>query len=167
MTNGLPGRPPLDITFRTEEGRFNYRVCGVMLHGDRLLVMRDERSPYYYLPGGRVQINEPAEQAVVREIQEELGVQAAVDRPLWLSQSFFEEDVSGETYHELCLYFLMDVSKTDLTERDSFSGVEKRHRHVFRWMPLDRVREEYLYPTFIKQRIFQLPEHLELVTEFA
>lgn len=79
---------------------------------------------------------------------------------------FFVEDVSQERYHELCLYFLMDVSKTDLMERDSFSGVEKRHRHVFQWMPLDRVREEYLYPTFVKQRIFQLPEHLELVTEF-
>ena len=166
MTNGMPERPPLDVSFRTEEGRFNYRVCGVMLHGDKLLVMRDERSPYYYLPGGRVQMNEPAEQAVVREIQEELGVQVAVGRPLWLSQSFFVEDVSQERYHELCLYFLMDVSKTDLMERDSFSGVEKRHRHVFQWMPLDRVREEYLYPTFVKQRIFQLPEHLELVTEF-
>ena len=88
MTNGMPERPPLDVSFRTEEGRFNYRVCGVMLHGDKLLVMRDERSPYYYLPGGRVQMNEPAEQAVVREIQEKLGVQVAVGRPLWLSQSF-------------------------------------------------------------------------------
>ena len=44
----------MDITFHTSEGRFNYRVCAIFLHQNKVLAMRDERSPYYYLPGGRV-----------------------------------------------------------------------------------------------------------------
>lgn len=83
--------------------------------------MHDERSPYYYLPGGRVQMGETAEHAVVREVEEELNIRAKVIRPLWLNQSFFTEDVDQLNYHEICLYFLMDVSETDLAEKGNDS----------------------------------------------
>ena len=56
----------MDISFKTEEGRFNYRVCGIIIHNNKILAMHDERSTYYYLPGGRVQINETAEDAMIR-----------------------------------------------------------------------------------------------------
>ena len=47
----------MDITFKTSEGKFNYRVCAVIINDDKILAMQDERSPYYYLPGGRVSLN--------------------------------------------------------------------------------------------------------------
>lgn len=62
----------MDITFHTSEGRFNYRVCAIFLHQNKVLAMRDERSPYYYLPGGRVALGETAQDALQRELQEEL-----------------------------------------------------------------------------------------------
>ena len=79
----------MDITFRTENGKFNYRVCAVMISQGKILAMHDERSPYYYLPGGRVEMGETAEHAVVREIEEELRITPKIVRPLWLNQSFF------------------------------------------------------------------------------
>ena len=103
----------MDITFKTEEGRFNYRVCAIIIHDGKILAMHDERSPYFYLPGGRVALHETAEVAVLRELKEEFDIDAGIVRPLWLNQSFFTEDVSKEKYHELCLYFLVDVTKTD------------------------------------------------------
>lgn len=60
----------MDITFKTEQGRFNYRVCGMIIHNNKILAMHDQRSPYYYLPGGRVQLGETVEEAVLREIRE-------------------------------------------------------------------------------------------------
>ncbi len=59
----------MDITFETAEGRFNYRVAAILLDGERILAMHDERSPYWYLPGGRVRMGERAEDAVLREVR--------------------------------------------------------------------------------------------------
>jgi len=106
-----------DITFKTETGSFNYRVCAVIIHDGKILAMKDERLPYFYLPGGRVNLYERAEDAVLRELSEELHVDAKIIRPLWLNQAFFVEDVNHERYHELCLYFLMDILDTDLFSR--------------------------------------------------
>ncbi|HCP70689.1 MAG TPA: DNA mismatch repair protein MutT, partial [Clostridiales bacterium] len=64
----------MDLSFVDGKEKFNYRVCAVILSEGRLLAMHDERSPYYYLPGGRVQMGETAEAAVAREVQEELEI---------------------------------------------------------------------------------------------
>ena len=157
----------MDITFRTEDGRFNFRVCAVILNGNKILAMHDECSPYFYLPGGRVTMHETAEQAVLRELKEELCIDAEIIRPLWLNQSFFTEDVSQERFHEICLYFLINVSKTGLLSKgESFTLYEGKHTHKFEWLEIERLRDEYFYPNFLKEKIFNLPEHLELQTEF-
>ena len=100
----------MDIVLKHENSKFNYRVCAMMIHNGKILAMQDDRSPYFYLPGGRVMMGETAEQAVVREVQEELGITPEIIRPLWLNQAFFKEDVDLLNYHELCIYFLMDIS---------------------------------------------------------
>jgi 8-oxo-dGTP pyrophosphatase MutT (NUDIX family) len=156
----------MDISFITGNGKFNYRVCAVILDKGRILAMHDERSPYYYLPGGRVKLHETAEEAVLREVREELGIEARIARPLWLAQSFFNEDVDKLDYHELCVYFLMDVSGTELVSRGGrFRLIEREHTHDFEWLPFGRLEEEYFYPIFLKKAIFALPEHFELLTE--
>jgi len=157
----------VDITFKTDDGIFNYRVCAVIIDKDRLLAMMDERSPYYYLPGGRVRLHETAEDALSREIQEELGVTADMIRPLWLNQGFFIEDVTGDRYHEICLYYLVDVSQTDLLKMgDRFTVYEGRKKHTFRWFSFDEVESAYLYPKFIRRKIRNLPVELTVQAEF-
>ena len=157
----------MDITFKTDAGVFNYRVCAVLVHDGKLLAMRDERSPYYYLPGGRVHMGETAEAAVLRELREELGIEAAIERPIWLNQAFFNEDVIHADYHELCVYFLIDFSATDLLARgERFVRMEREKRHEFEWLAFARLKREYFYPEFMKRAIYHLPETLELRTEY-
>ena len=88
----------MDLTFRTDLGRFNIRVCAVMIHQEALLIMRDEAMPHAYLPGGRIQFQETAEAALQRELKEELKIEAEILRPLWLCQSFFLESSSQEKF---------------------------------------------------------------------
>ena len=157
----------MDLTFQTPEGRFNYRVCAIIIHDNHILAMHDECSPYYYLPGGRVQLQETAEKAVLREIKEELGIDAEIIRPLWFHQGFFTEDVSSERFHEVCLYFLVDISGSDVLSRgNKFVLNERNHRHTFEWLEFHRLKEAYFYPVFLKERIFHLPDTLTLMTEY-
>ena len=157
----------MDISYISGGEKFNYRVCAIIVSDGKLLAMHDERSPYYYLPGGRVKLGETAEQAVLREIREELEITATIARPLWLNQSFFTEDVDHLNYHELCIYFLLDISQTDLlTKGERFTLHERNHTHDFEWLPFERLSKEYFYPVFLKTAIFDLPDHFTLRTEY-
>ena len=128
----------MDISLKTGNEKFNYRVCAMMISDGRILAMRDERSPYYYLPGGRVAMGETAENAVIREVQEELGITPEIVRPLWLNQAFFTEDVDHLQYHELCIYFLMDIADTDLLARGKqFTSNEGHRTHTFEWLEFE------------------------------
>lgn len=112
-------------------------------------------------------MGETAEQAVIREVREELGIPAEIIRPLWLNQAFFTEDVDRMDYHELCLYFLMDISKTNLLVKgDRFTLTEEHHVHDFEWLEFERLEKEYFYPTFMKKAIWNLPNTLTLRAEY-
>lgn len=82
----------MDISFKMGDEKFNYRVSAIIISNGRILAMsHDKPSEYYSLPGGRVMMEETAEQAMIREVLEELGVSLKISRPLWLNQSFFHK----------------------------------------------------------------------------
>lgn len=156
----------MDITFQSDNCTFNYRVCAMILSEGKILAMRDQNAPYYYLPGGRVATGETAEEAVIREVQEELHLTPKIQRPLWLNQAFFTEDVQKQNFHELCIYFLMDISDTDLLSRgNTFTTTEGSRTHTFHWLPFEKLQEEYFYPLFLKKDIFRLPDVFTIRTE--
>ena len=156
----------MDISFQTDFEKFNYRVCAVIIDDNKILAMKDPNSPYFYLPGGRVKIGETAEDAVIRECREEISAKPKIVRPLWLNQAFFTEDVSKIRFHELCVYFLMDISKTDILSRgEKFITKEGERENRFEWIPFEKLEEEYFYPKFIKKDIYNLPDCFEIRTE--
>lgn len=155
----------MDVVLKTENGRFNYRACAVILNDNRILAMTDENAPYYYLIGGKVELHETAEDAVLREIKEEMNINAEIIRPLWVCQNFFTEKVNKDRYHEICFYFLVDISKTDILEKgNKFVLKEGKHTLTFEWLNISELDDKYLVPEFIKKEIADLPKTLKLIT---
>lgn len=157
--------PASDIKFDTPEGHFNFRVAGVFLYHGRLLAMKEENIDHYYLPGGRVRMHETMEEALLREMREELGVGVRVIRPLWLCESFFE--LGGEPVHELALYYLaeLDWDKLPFQEREFVCADTDGDEHIFRWLSEDEVRSVRIYPVPLQEGWPQLPETFTLYSD--
>ncbi len=85
-----------------------------------------------------------------------------------MTQSFFTEDVTGEKFHELGVYFLIDISGTELEKTaDTFERYEEADGRVnrFAWLDIKTLKDEYLYPVFVREGVASLPETLTLLTE--
>lgn len=104
----------MDTTFKTAEGVFNYRVGAIILDGTKVLMAYNEAHEQYYSVGGRANFGESSEQTVLREVFEELGVRAEIDRLGFVHENFFEVD--GKPYHELSFFYYIkpfDYGKID------------------------------------------------------
>lgn len=157
-----------DITNCKGNRRFNLRTAALIVYQSQILVMRDTRTPYFYLPGGRVRHGETTEEAIKREIMEELGLNLKIEYLAWIAESFFTEDASRECFHEIGFYYVVDGESESLLERgDTFEFSEKNGSLLsFSWMPFEKVPKAYIYPAFIKKRIMEIPESTEHIVEF-
>lgn len=138
----------MDCSFKTEQGRFNYRVGAIIIHENRVLMVRSSRQPCYYSIGGRVHLHESLEQAVMREVYEETGVPFEIDRLGYVHENFFVLEPTGEAFHELALYYYMKPIQeySSISKSLVEDGVEER----LEWIPLDEIGNYEVYPQFFK-----------------
>ncbi len=151
------------ITFEKGEVGFNYRVVGIAVNGNRVLLHRAENDDFWSLPGGRVELLEPSVDALKREMREELGIEIHVERLIWVVEDFFEYD--DKSYHELALYFLMTFPQDShlYGKNEPFVGDEEGIKLLFKWHRLDELEEIPLYPTFLRKALNSIPEVTEHV----
>lgn len=153
------------INFKTEKGIFNFRTAGILFHDNKVLIHRRINDDFYALPGGRVEILEDTETTIIREMEEELGLQVEIERLLWVCQSFFGSDDSK--YHEVCFYYLINCEdKESITKEDVFLVSENDKTFEFKWVKIDEIEKEPFYPTFIKNRLGNLPTTIESIIDF-
>ena len=68
-----------DMCVVCDDGILNIRVGAIIMKDGKILMVGNDRD-YLYSVGGRVKFGETAEEAVVREVLEETGVQMEIDR---------------------------------------------------------------------------------------
>ena len=117
---------------------------------------------FWTLSGGRIELLEPSKDALKREMQEELGIDARVGGLIWVVETFFKE---GETlFHELGLYYLMELPKDCFPYRKrqflgkGNLGEGKEIQLIFKWFSLDDLEAFSLYPRFLRKALKELLE---------
>jgi len=151
----------MDITMRADAGDFRLRAGGIFLKDGKLLVVREENGDCL-IPGGRVRLGETAEEAVLREAEEEVGISASILRPLFLNQGFFTAP-DGRRQHELCFFFLMDGAEPWEGETVRHSG-GRTYRLL--WISLDELGNVPLRPRFLRTGLRNLPTEFVLLKNF-
>ena len=77
-----------DAVHRTFGHRLRVRVCGLCFAGEDLLLVRHQglgdQGYLYAPPGGGMQYGERAEDALIREVEEETGLQVTVEKFLFV-----------------------------------------------------------------------------------
>ncbi len=130
------------ITFKEQGTRFTFRVAGIVTDNGRVLFQyADGAEPFWYLPGGRAELNETAEETLQREIREELGMVAQVGRLLYIVENLFTNE--DGTHHEIGFYFLMTLPETSTLYKqdEQFVWEEGEESMQWRWLPIEQLPE--------------------------
>lgn len=110
------------------------RVVGLLTLAAHLCVIRRDRdgATYFTLPGGQIEAGESDEGALIREVEEELGLKVEVGRLVAEAtfnanpQRYFQIDVDPVAHDIADSLFFMEVVRD--STRDTFDPVE--------WLPL-------------------------------
>src|SRR3989338_5156490 len=86
---------------------------------------RAPKKGFFDLPGGFIEPRESAEQAVVREIREELGIELETKKIIYFNSGFSTYLYKGTKYQTLGLAFFIRIQKsTVLSAADDIVGAQ-------------------------------------------
>ncbi len=152
------------IAVDIQQAHFTYRVAGVCIEDGSVLLNQTEGGDFWFLPGGRVEILESTEVALLREMREELGAfgDLEITRLLWVVENFFRND-KGQPEHELGFYYQVTLRGQPALadKRQTFRSIDAGTTMLYRWFPLAALDELPLYPTFLKTSLRHLPTQMQ------
>ena len=163
------------ITFEKNGKVFSYRVAGVAIYNNKLLIHRSIIDDFWSLPGGRCEFLEISRDVLIREMKEEIGVEIIIIRPLYFVENFF--NFEGKEFHEISIFYLMQFHPNSslVFENEIFYGKEsglgfendnlygKEYKLIFKWVNLNQLEELRLYPLFLRKSLKNIqdyPEHI-------
>lgn len=140
-----------DMCVACDDGILNIRVGAIIMKNGKLLMVGNDRD-YLYSVGGRIKFGETAEEAVVREVLEETGVQMEIDRLGFVHENYFYGDAPanlGKLIYEIAFFFYMKVPGDFAPVSESFMEDTSKERLV--WVSLDE--DIRMYPEFFKTEL--------------
>lgn len=121
---------------------------GLLIEHGRVLVCRNLRHGYCFLPGGHVEFGEPARTALKREFVEECGIEVEVGDCLLAEEHLF--GTRAKEHHELNLVFHV--------ERASRGVIESREPKIgFEWIAITDLAGIQFLPNQVREWICRGP----------
>ena len=100
---------------------------GVCVQGEKILLCKAKAGATTYLPGGHVEFGETGRQALVREVKEELGVDAETGAFLGVVENAFRQH--GKPHAEINLVYELKLpAATPARAREDWIEFEWRDR---------------------------------------
>lgn len=140
------------IKIKTEDYNFKFRVSGLIIKNNKLLLVDMDDSGFLCLPGGYVELGETTEVAVKRELLEEVGKNFDISKYLGVVENYFINKYSKKT-HEISFYYL--ITPVENIDTNNFTIIENDKGHKikleFKWIDLKEINNYDIRPSFLKQ----------------
>jgi len=143
-----------DILFGKDGFVFSYRVAGILLHENKILLQKPANDTGFAVPGGHVTFGETNVWTLKREFKEEIGADITVGALKWVGELFFPW--GDKPCHQICLYY--DVSLADCTRiplDGVFVGNEliegREFKMEFHWKAVESLGGLEVYPANIAE----------------
>lgn len=121
-----------------DELKWRPSCYGIVVHDNNILLTKQYGS--YHLPGGGLEFGEMPDEAVVREVKEETGIEVANPRLVQHISGFvtFREEDGLDHRQSILLYFTCDYVGGELST-DGFTEDEKAVGELAEWIPLSEL----------------------------
>ena len=101
-----------------DSARFRLGCFAVIFQGDKVLLCRRNDFDVWNLPGGGMEKDESVDEAVIREVKEETGLEVKTQCFIDSIQYWFVRPNDGVRCHKTVLYYLMDPVGGDTSLHD-------------------------------------------------
>ena len=140
------------IKIKTDNYNFKFRVSGIVINDNKLLLVDMDNAGFLCLPGGYVELGETTEQAICREMEEELGYKLEIVKYLGVAENFFVNKYN-KTMHEICFYYLLKPLKGEKARYNDYSLIEHDKGHNikldFKWININELNNYDIRPKFL------------------
>lgn len=143
----------MDLKIKTEKEEFHGRTCGIIKQEDKFLIMRVNKTDYYHIPGGHIEIGEDSKEAVTREIKEEIECDVKDARLFAIQENFWER--RGKNCHGIEFYYIITLNSPlpmkNYERIENDKGEDKLLE--FKWVTSDELKDIDLRPNNIRDML--------------
>ena len=145
-----------DILFKTDDFVFSYRVGGILIRDNKILLQKPKNDDGYSIIGGHIACMETAAETLKREFKEELGCDIDVGELTAVGEIFF--NWGKRPCHQICLYFNVSLQDNSIPLDGVFKGVDgignKKMKLDFCWVDINDLQSSInFYPPELLSQI--------------
>ena len=140
-----------DLSVMINDVKLNIRVGVILEYNKKILIEKNKEFDYCVLPGGRIHTLESTEEALIREVKEELGIDISEKNLKIFSiiENFFEKD--NKNYHELYYLYKIELDN-DYNIKDGFENIDNNDSDFY-WYTREKFKENNILPSILKEII--------------
>ncbi|HEM5461313.1 NUDIX domain-containing protein [Streptococcus suis] len=135
----------MDFRTRHDNQIFGVRATGLVVQDEKLYLVKSPEGKYYTL-GGAIQLGETTEEAVLREMQEEIGIEVELGPLAFIVENQFTHE--GIDFHNIEFHFIVEPIVELPKEM-----IEGKLKQACEWIELDNLVNLDIVPAFLAQEL--------------